>query len=215
MGSDGDSERLLVSYLTLRKAIGYLGIGLPVVLIVGDLLLSENPGLQPTISDYYRTVMSGVLVGILFGVGVFLFSYDGYEKADRIAGWAACAFAVAVALFPVSSESDFVRNVHVVSAIAMFLVLAYFSLFLFTKSKESSSPTPRKLVRNRVYVTCGVVIVGCLGLIGIYYWLLDETAIQDLNPVLWLESVALWAFGISWFIKGEALLGDKSKSTTE
>jgi hypothetical protein len=27
--------------------------------------------------------------------------------------------------------------------------------------------------------------------------------------VFWLESVALWAFGISWFIKGDTLFTDR------
>ena len=26
-----------------------------------------------------------------------------------------------------------------------------------------------------------------------------------MKPVFWLESLALWAFGLAWFVKGEGL----------
>jgi len=32
-----------------------------------------------------------------------------------------------------------------------------------------------------------------------------QASIADLNPVFWLETVALIAFGFSWFVKGRAL----------
>ena len=28
------------------------------------------------------------------------------------------------------------------------------------------------------------------------------------KPVCWLEAAALWAFGVSWFVKGETILTD-------
>ena len=28
------------------------------------------------------------------------------------------------------------------------------------------------------------------------------------NPVFWLEFFLLWAFGVSWFVKGDTLLRD-------
>jgi hypothetical protein len=30
------------------------------------------------------------------------------------------------------------------------------------------------------------------------------------SPVFWLETVALWAFGVSWFVKGETVFTDKT-----
>jgi hypothetical protein len=49
----------------------------------------------------------------------------------------------------------------------------------------------------------------CILLIGVHPFFLDESAIGRLRPVLWLESIALWAFGFSWFVKGETLLKDR------
>ena len=90
---------LVLSYLGLRKAIGIIGISLPFVLAIGKIIF-DDPGIQPSISDYYYTIMGDVFVGSLCAMGVFLLSYRGYDKQDNIAGNLACVFAIGVALFP-------------------------------------------------------------------------------------------------------------------
>ncbi len=60
------------------------------------------------------------------------------------------------------SESRAIHTVHFVSATALFLLLSYFSLHLFTKTKKDASPSPEKEIRNRVYVACGVIILACI-----------------------------------------------------
>ena len=46
-------------------------------------------------------------------------------------------------------------------------------------------------------------------LIAVYSWFFDgNNSLDEIKPVFWLESIALWAFGISWFIKGETLVKD-------
>lgn len=189
--------------------MGGLGITFPFVLVLGAIVLDSNIGIEPTISDYYDTVMIGVFVGVLFAIGVFLFSYQGYDKRDNIAGYLACVFAIGVALFPSTADNAFVQTVHFVSATALFLTLAYFSFFLFTKSKDEPPLPPQKAARNRVYRTCGIVIVVSIALIGVYNLFLADTAIDAIKPVFILETLALEAFGISWVVKGEALLGDE------
>ena len=134
-----------------------------------------------------------------------MFAYRGYERKDDIAGNLSCVFALGVALFA-KTGAPWEKAVHLGSALALFLVLSYFSLFLFTKS--GGSPTPEKRIRNRIYVTCGVTMLACIALIGLYYWFLSDTAVAALKPVFWLESIALWAFGMSWFVKGETLWTD-------
>ena len=67
----------------------------------------------------------------------------------------------------------------------------------------------RKKIRNRVYVTCGLVILACIALIGLYSALWRNTAVSAIKPVLCLETLMIWAFGVSWFIKGETLGKDK------
>ena len=159
------SDDALVSYLTLRKVVGVLGIALPVVVYVWGAWITGEAGPLPSISDYYSLRTRDAFVGILFTVGWFLLTYRGYDRRDDWAGNLACVFALGVALLP-STGSRMEMVLHTISATALFLVLAYFSLFLFTRSGPVQ--TPKKKIRNKVYRVCGVIIVACIVLIGIY-----------------------------------------------
>lgn len=201
---------LVHSYLYLRRAVGVIGLGLPVVLVLGKLLL-EGGGLQESISGYYHTVMSGVFVGSMCAVGTFLLSYRGHDRLDDLCGNVAAVAAIGVGLFPVavgpdpSATARLVETVHVVCAAVFFVTLSVFCLFLFTRS--TGAPTRRKASRNRVYRVCGGVMLVCLALIALEgLWLADVLA--PLKPVLWLESGAVFAFGVAWMVKGETLLRD-------
>lgn len=205
MAARDSRENALVSYLTLRRTVGVLGVGLPVVLAGLGFGLCACTGLQPSISDYYALRSRDAFVGILFAIAWFLFAYRGYDRRDDVAGDLACVFALGVALFP-NSGTAWEAVVHFGSAAALFLTLSYFALFLFTKS--GGAPTAAKRLRNRVYRTCGVVMLACILLIGIYHSRLQDSVIAAWKPVFWLESLALWAFGVSWFVKGETVLKD-------
>ena len=107
-------DSLVVSYLSLRKAVGFIGFTLPFVLAIGKIL-SGNPGIEPSISHYYYTNMGDFLVGSLCAIGVFLMSTRGYPTPkltaglpghDHIAGILASIFAIGVALFPTSYNED-------------------------------------------------------------------------------------------------------------
>jgi hypothetical protein len=142
---DPTNSPLVRSYLTLRKAIGIIGIGLPIVLIIGKTLL-EGPGLQHSVSGYYHTMMRDVLVGSLCAIGVFLWSYRGYDRRDDFLSNLAGASAVGVALFPTPPKSDataldeFVGWLHVMFAASFFIILAIFSIWLFTKHDPATGP---------------------------------------------------------------------------
>jgi hypothetical protein len=204
MGANGTDEALARSYLNLRRVIGILGVALPFVLMIWSSVLAGSFHVEASLSDYYSLRARDVFVGTLFAIAWFLLTYR-YEKPDDIAGDLACVFALGVALFS-NRGSRWESVIHFACAVALFLVLSYFSLFLFTRSKRPK--TRRKKQRNRVYVTCGVIMLACIALIGLYHWCCQSAAVARLNPVFWLESLALWAFGFSWFIKGETLLKD-------
>ena len=208
---------LVFSYLTLRTTIGVLGMSLPFIVSLGALVLFKT-GFQSSISGYYYTGMRNVLVGTLWTIGFFLFSYKGYERVDDIAGNLACLFAVGVALFPTSPDGAtqagvlLVGTVHAVFAGLFFLILIYYCLFLFTKTDPQVPPTKRKRQRNGVYRACGYTISVCILLIAIYMFLPPQLAslFTTYRPVYWLEALAILAFGLSWFTKGEAILKDES-----
>jgi hypothetical protein len=214
------SGDLLVSYLTLRKMIGILGMSLPFILAIGALFIHKADsslqvtGLQDTISHYYYTDMREAFVGILFAIGLFLFAYKGYDKIDDRVGDLACLFALGVAFFPTAPDApgplaQVSGVIHLVCAGLFLSTLAWFSYFIFTKSGKAP-PTPRKKTRNTIYRTCGLLIAGAIVSIGLVFLLKSKFGI-DLSaykPVFWLESLAVVAFGFSWWVKGEAILAD-------
>ena len=209
----GTADSLVISYLALRRAVGIIGVALPFTLVLGKWLL-QGWGIQSSISAYYYTSMRDVFVGSLCAIGVFLLSYRGYEHVDDLAGNVACVFAVGLALAPTSPGSGatvlqvWVGYAHLLFASAFFLTLAYFSLVLFRKTNPARRMTERKVQRNVVYTACGYTILACVGLIVVDVVLLGRTALQSLDPVFWLESAAVIAFGVSWLTKGEAILAD-------
>lgn len=203
-------DTLVHSYLFLRRAIGLIGVTLPVVLIIGKLVV--DGGLAGSISGYYYSDMRNVLVGSMCAIGVFLLSYRGYGPIDDIAGDVAGVTAIGVGLFPTSPQDhptqtqQVIGDMHLGFAAVFFLTLAYFCLALFRKT-DQPHPTPRKVYRNRVYVACGWIILACVALIVIVD-LFFHTATEGLHPVLWLESTATLAYGMAWLTKGEAILRD-------
>jgi len=207
----GSHDRFVRSYLAVRTSIGVVGMALPFVLVLGGLVVGI--GLQSSISAYYHTGMGDIFVGSLCAVAVFLWSYRGYDERDDRAGNVACVAALGVALLPTAPLRPFsleavVGALHVVSAAVFFGALAYFSLRLFRLS-DKAVPTERKLQRNRVYTVCGYTIIGCVLAIGVVSVEPVRTAVLPLRPVLWLEALAVLAFGVSWFTKGEAILSDR------
>ncbi|MGE0638948.1 MAG: DUF998 domain-containing protein [Thermoanaerobaculia bacterium] len=207
------NDSLVVSYLALRRAIGIVGVALPFVLALGTVAAGGS-GIQRSVSAYYYTAMGDVLVGSLCAIGVFLYSYEGYDRRDDIAGNLACLFAVGVALCPTTPASgarrmqEIVGGLHLAFAAALFLTLAYFCLALFRRTDPEATPTPQKLQRNVVYTTCGWTILACIAGIGLLAFVGEASALQRLRPVYWLEATAIVAFGISWLTKGETILAD-------
>jgi len=191
-------DQWLMSYKDLRKGVGLIGIALPFILILGKMLIEQRVDISSSISIYYFTVMSSVFVGCMCAIGVFLIFYRGPEWVDNFTGHIAGVSAIGVALLPTTPYPDidipkyqdfdpWVGNLHIGCAAVFFAALAYFCLVLFVKTKPHSEPTPQKIARNRIYRISGYVIL----------------------VFLILESVAVFAFGVSWLVKGEAILKDQ------
>jgi hypothetical protein len=204
-------DRRIISYMTLRKAVGYLGLLLPFALAAGNWLIFSG-GLQPSVSDYYYTGMRGVLVGALCVIGAFLFAYHGYDRWD---GWftnAAGVGAIGVALFPTppahpSARATIAGYFHFGFGSLMFSTLIVITLWLFRRPGPAPVSTPMRRLRDRVYLICGIVMLVSLALAGIVS-LPSVTGLNSDNPVFWLETIAIAAFGISWLVKGQAILRD-------
>ncbi len=212
---DPDRDAVM-SYIGLRRSIGAIGFLLPVVL--GVYALTQGH-LQGSISSYYHTDMRDVFVGSMCAVGVFLLSYQ-FGAFDYWLGNVAGVAAILLALFPTTADTGtptefqrFAGVAHLASAVVFFLCLAAFSLISFPKVEPGKERTERKATRNHIYVTCGVVILLCLGFAVFAGTVLGEEAKADLRPLFWCEAVAIFAFGISWLIKGNTLFRDRVPAT--
>lgn len=204
------NDSLLISYMTLRKSVGWLGIVLPVVLVAGSLVLDHSNQILVSLSAYYYTCTRNALIGILCAVSLFLFCYRGYDKQDSIISNLAGLFALGVAFFPTSDtdeKSDLISTLHYVFAGIFFTLLSYMSIFLFTKT--SGFVTTQKKERNQVYVVCGIVMISCSAAIPLDGIPVVHDCIGRFKPTLIFETGALWAFGVSWLTKGEFILKDK------
>ena len=74
---------------------------------------------------------------------------------------------------------------------------------MFTKSDQKEIPK-KKQQRNKVYKTCGILMTICVLGIVIAFFLPSAMAWLG-SPIFWFETGAIWAFGVSWFTKGEAI----------
>ena len=211
----------IISFMTLRKAVGWLGMSLAPAMLIVNYFFSNCSMVQDSISHYYYTVSGSVFVGILFAVAFFLFAYNGLERIDKWSTSIAAFFAICIALFPTNDNSahscaivhlpdhEIRRVIHYTAAALFFIVLAYISFILFTKSKGIK--TKEKKIRNSIYRTSGIVIIICIALIAFFGLTQNEPdGSATFKPVFWLEWVALIAFGVSWLVKGEIVLKDHS-----
>jgi len=215
----------VLSYYTMRRAVGLIALTLPFALAAGSMLASllgshhalPHPLLQRTVSDYYYTPMRNYYVGALCAIAAFLACSRGYDRLDEITGYLAGVFSFGVAFFPPFNPRgtrytslDFVFGyMHTVFAALMFLILGYICIFLFRKSSPEKPLTRRKRHRNQIYGACGLTMVGCMILMSS---LTVRSVIERRHPshwLFWCEALALGAFGVAWLTKGEGILRDR------
>ena len=215
----------LQSYQALRKIIGIIGVLLPFILAAGTSVLSEC-GVWPSLSSYYYSILGDVFVGALFMIGIFLMFYKGYDDHDSNICSLAGACAIGVALFPTKVDClipievfrkinlispEHVGQIHLVIAASFFLLIAYISMMLFTKTADKSKMTREKIKRNKVYRACGIIILLSIALIAFAKISGYQEAyfILGMRPVFLLETIAIIAFGVAWLVKGEAIFNDR------
>jgi len=72
----------IFTYRRIRRAIGYLGIILPILLVVLSFISFFQTPVQHSISHYYYTNLREIFTGTLCAVGLFLICYKGNGNAS-------------------------------------------------------------------------------------------------------------------------------------
>lgn len=185
-----------INTIRLRAAIGWLGMLLPWIVV---LLIGYFPS---SISATWYTNACTVFMIILGSASFLLISYKGYDLIDDIlltcsgiAGLGICLFPCAVTSYHERVGTFLIDNhlsntLHNIFAIVFFGLLAYNSLFLFTKSVGEI--TKKKRARNIIFRVCGI------GMVASFLLLL----LPGIPCKVWImETVALFFFGISFLTK--------------
>jgi hypothetical protein len=200
----------------LRRSVGLIGVALPFVLTIGVSVLAGRFTLLGTLSSAYFTGMRDVFVGSLSAIGVFLICYR-YTAPDEVATTIAGVLAIGVAMFhpppdnpvPTTSTARLIGWIHLVSAAGLLLLMAFICLFLFTRNPVETPATMQKRVRHGIYYVTGTVIL--LSLAAAAYSARLPVATRDAyKPLFWFESLAVFAFGVAWLVKGETIFKDPS-----
>lgn len=215
---DSAPDQPSVAYRAHWRVIGWLGIGLPfLVWLLGALVESQGWLPLPSISDYYALARPrDFFVGILWTMAWFFLAYKGYCRDDDQLTDLACVLALAVSLVP-NTDTAF-GWFHLVSAAALFVVLALISFFFFTKTQaterdslwfrirtfghwyeKGDDRTDAKKRKDRLYMVSGVLVVAFL-ILALVFKLSDRTG--RFPGVFLCETGALLSFGAAWLAKG-------------
>ncbi len=205
----------LFAYRRLRRVIGYLGVSLPIMLVLLSLFNFFNTDIQPSISHYYFTNLREVFTGTLCAVGLFMICYKGNGnksilKNDNLLTNIAGFMAVGVAFIPTDplkgACADYtliafgLKELHYGLAAILFLVFSLLSINVFTIGQQSNTDIPKSILNeNNIYSFCGYSIL--LFIVLVPFRLFEYSTLV-------FEALSLFMFGISWLIKGRAL-GDQ------
>jgi hypothetical protein len=203
------NSSIIISYFSLRQLIGWLGMLLPPICILGGYFFSKIP-IQRSISFYYHTNMRDFFVGLMVCVALFLTTYKGYERRDKIITTTIGIAGLGIALFPCLRSSTDTRSVgifqlrpsisdkiHISCALIFFILLAINSIFLFTLGKDDW--------KNKIYKLCGYTILASIITLAILLLAINPEEVKNYKMVLAFETIMLLAFGLSWLVKGKTL----------
>jgi hypothetical protein len=203
-----DRTPYVTAWLIHRLVIGIMGIGMPIVLILGEHALFSGDVLdfpRASLSAYYYSGLSVIFTGTLFATGTFLITFKiTHPTVENLASLAAGLAAFGVALFPTGPERG-----------------------------ETASIVGRLIGVHTcqvIHSMCAVVFVGGLAVVsrqfarhaGRWAWVHNAAAflmvasavaaliagargVQRVGPfsgLLLVELICTTAFGVSWLVRG-------------
>jgi len=215
---------LVISYLTLRQLIGWVGLLMPIAVRLGAFVF-EGIHSTNSISAYYYTGMRDVFVSSLVLIGAFLACYRTPSASDNVVAVIAGLAAIGIGLFPMDPvyADEVLRNhpemtgakcyvnrgilhyhfVFVATFFALSFYLVYFRFGAFTPL----NPTRQKIKRNRVYRICGLAMLVGFVAIGVL------AVLHKGASIFWPEALAVAAFAVAWLVKGQFVLKDEARGS--
>jgi hypothetical protein len=230
-GPDAPTSAVLYfrSYLLIRATVGVIGIALPILLMVGEGFFQGSIHARGSLSAYYHSPMRDMFVGGLCVVGVLLLTYLAGQPhtVDFVFSTIAGVAIIGVVAMPTnrpdlpdgaplcgphtnpeppdcsSVESTFgehqVAVGHAICGVVFIASLLVVCLAFAHRERVDRNKPGWALVH---YTCAGAMVVAAAWWV-IGTWL--EVDIFTLQPLYVCEVVSVWAFGVSWFLKGDAL----------
>ncbi|MFS4493749.1 hypothetical protein [Maribacter sp. 2308TA10-17] len=217
------SKPIQQSDYRIRKLIGTLGIALPAL-----LPFSEGMLLSSMSHYYYQPLSSLIFIIILSTFGLFLLSYKGYKidtETEKISddlltniGGISALIVVFVPTYCLESSSTIVDEICAsgkypllghINELKNTIHLIFAGIFIFTMGWMSKYKFTRgaNTVNNKIYKWCGNLVWFAIALLLtlVIIDFFNEDFQVTAYDVFFLETLAVIPFGISWFIKGEAM----------
>lgn len=209
------------SYNRIRKLVGFLGLLLPIIIVVGYW------GFLPSISLFYYTRSAVFFIAILAAFALLLISYEGYEHkksekglSDNIVSHIGGFAILIVVLVPTCCKPGFsicqvcpsegfclfghtdktIDLFHLLSAGIFFFFMGYMSIVNFRRGTDHKY--------HFMYKLCGYVIWFSLLLLIIEFIIrkfINENFYVTPYDVYIMETIMVFAFAISWLLKGRTL----------
>jgi hypothetical protein len=204
-------ENPALSYRNMRAIIGYVGLTLPVVLLLAGVV---DGHIESSLSAYYYTKVGNVFTGALCVIGIFLLAYRLTSWAiDNIATTLAGISALGVAFFHAAPQNATLNqlrlaDVHLTCATALFILLGAISLFIFP-----SDILPNQRWRANWYMAFGALIWLSIILMPTLSWLAGSFYRND-HVFFVLETVCVMAFAVSFILKGHGQPSDPGFNKT-
>jgi hypothetical protein len=195
------------SFLKTRVVIGVIGVLLPLVLVIGNWMVLGQSRILPSLSAYYHSGMRNWFVGSLWAIGSGLLVYLAARRnlADSVISFVAGLLAVGVALFPTNAPdtvATIIAKLHVAFAAMLFALLGVICFRFGNRDGKREDRSMRwRITWRTVHRTCAIVIwVAVVASVA-----LAAVGSGDNHTVFVGETVAVLAFGLSWFLKGSEI----------
>jgi hypothetical protein len=222
---NSQQNEYVVSYLTLRQMIGWIGLLMPIAVRLGGRIF-EHIHSTDSISAYYYTGMRDVFVSTLVLVGILFTCYRTPARRDNVVAIVAGIAAIGIGLFPMDptyateilqkypemAEDKCYINRGILGYhflfVAAFFALSFYLVYFRFSAFTPALPSQQKLARNKIYKVCGLAMLVAFATIG-------GLAFEHRGAsIFWPETLAVVAFAVAWLVKGQTILKDPYDAST-
>ena len=187
----GAPRRPEIDQYTIKFLIGAIAFSLPWIELglTGGSITSISASFWFDPGPWPRDIF----VGSLFAISAFMLAYNGLSEPEMWLAKVASLAALGVAMFPCQCGDlarEIIPRVHLISAAAMFAVLACFCYIFFCRARAKGHRQANW--RAAIYSVTGVGMLASMALFLLYAISKGE------ELVLWGETLGLVSFGIAW-----------------